>query len=159
MSACATCGGSGWERLAEERAVVRCACNSAPTGRELRERSRKARRSRRKGVEAERELAAWLRGFGIDARRGAQRQGGPDTPDVVAALPFHVECKRVERLNVGRAVEQAERDAAGGPAVVFYRSNRAPWRVVLDAATFLELLGHRRGEERARAASEESDAA
>lgn len=73
--------------------------------------------SRNKGAVAERELAAYLRERGIEARRGQQHAGGPDSPDVVSALEgIHIECKRQERTDPygWMAQAQAQADADEG---------------------------------------------
>lgn len=98
--------------------------------------------SRAKGQRGERELADFLTAAGFPARRGQQFAGGQDSPDVVCpGLPFHIEAKRTERLNLDAACTQAERDAGGRkPWAVFHRRNRTGWRVTLDAAAFLAIL-------------------
>lgn len=98
--------------------------------------------SRRKGAEGERELARILRERGFDARRGVQYQGGADSPDVVGIPGVHIECKRVERLDLMGAYEQAFRDSADGeiPAV-FHKRNREPWMVTVTLEDFLKLYG------------------
>lgn len=63
----------------------------------------------------------------------------------MSGLPrVHVECKRVERLNVSQAMAQAVRDAErfqdGAPAV-FHRRNREPWLVTMQLEDWLALLG------------------
>lgn len=99
--------------------------------------------SRAKGVRGELEWRDYLREHGIDARRGRQYAGHEDAPDVVSALDewFHAEVKRVEALNVGRAVEKAEEDC--GPSRVPYvahRRNRKPWLVTLRACDAVPLM-------------------
>lgn len=99
------------------------------------------RMSRDKGKRGERELVEFLRDHGVDARRGVQYQGGPDSPDVVHDMRgVHVECKRTERFRIYEAIEQARAEKKDGdiPAV-FHRMNGRPWVVVLDAADFLAL--------------------
>jgi len=95
----------------------------------------------RKGKDGERELAEYFRSRGYEARRGKQFSGGDDSPDVVHSLPgVHVECKRVENLNVIQALDQAIRDAGPGKKpVVFHRKNRTPWLVTLKAEDFFDL--------------------
>jgi hypothetical protein len=97
--------------------------------------------SRAKGQRGERELADFLTAAGFPARRGQQFAGGQDSPDVVCpGLPFHIEAKRTECLNLEAAISQADRDAGGRkPWAVFHRRNRTGWRVTLDAAAFLAL--------------------
>ena len=97
----------------------------------------KGRMSRNKGACGERELARELsRLLKVDARRGQQHCGGPDSPDVMIDIPdLHIECKRTERLRLYEAMEQATEDASKGldegqqpkVPVVCHRSNRRPW--------------------------------
>lgn len=100
--------------------------------------------SRAKGARGEVELAHWLTERGFTARRGQQFSGGGDSPDVVCerlkALGVQVECKRVEKLEVYKALAQAQRDAGGTGGVVFHRKNNQQWIVVMDAEKLLELL-------------------
>lgn len=84
------------------------------------------RMSRQKGKRGERECAAELGALlGVECRRGVQFQGGPDSPDVVLkGVPLHVECKRVETLNLYAAIQQACDDApASATPVVWHRRN------------------------------------
>ena len=96
--------------------------------------------SKAKGGRGERELAAVLRELGYDAHRGQQFAGGIDSPDVKGLPGIHIECKRVENLNIHKAYEQATKDADGKaiPAV-FHRRNRAPWMVTLSLGDFMEI--------------------
>jgi len=91
------------------------------------------KKSRDKGKRGELELAAELRRvFGIEARRGVQYHGGPDSPDVVTDLPgIHCEVKRTERLSLYPAMKQAATDAGADKVpVVFHRQNREEWLAV-----------------------------
>ena len=95
---------------------------------------------KRKGSAGERELAAILTAHGFPARRNDQFGiGGFDNPDVEAEglEDFHFEVKRVERLNLEEAMQQAEADAAGRVPVVVHRRNRRPWRVTLNLHDWL----------------------
>lgn len=99
--------------------------------------------SRRKGADGERELARILRNdYGFkDAKRGQQYCGINGNADVVDALPgIHIECKRVERLNLYEAMAQAKRDAREDelPAV-FHRKNHADWLVVMPLDDWMNL--------------------
>ena len=67
--------------------------------------------SRNKGASGERELANILKGKGYPARRGQQFCGQNGDADVVGLDGFHLECKRVEKLNLDNAMEQAQSDA------------------------------------------------
>jgi len=88
--------------------------------------------SRSKGARGERELAAKLRemGFG-EARRGQQFSGSEDSPDVKAIEGIHIECKRVETLNIHKAMAQAVGDAGGNTPCVIHKRNRGEWMVTL----------------------------
>lgn len=93
--------------------------------------------SRQKGKRGEREWAHVLKDlFGLDARRGIQYQGSPDSPDVVGGwVGTHPEVKRVENLDLEAAVQQAVRDA--GPLTIPYvahRKNLCPWLITLRVA-------------------------
>ena len=99
--------------------------------------------SRDKGQRGEREVAALLKTYGFEARRGQQFRGGPDSPDVVHNIPgLHIEVKRTEKLSVYAALEQASRDAAGGTdvPVVFHRRSRKPYVIIMDANDFLKII-------------------
>ena len=101
------------------------------------------RRSRSKGARGERELAARLRELGwASARRGQQFAGGPDSPDIAGAISgVHIECKRVERLNLAAAMEQAESDAGALVPLVASRRNRGPWLVTVRLEDLRQLAG------------------
>jgi hypothetical protein len=93
------------------------------------------RASREKGKRGEREAAAELGAIlGVDARRGVQYQGGPDSPDVVLpGVPIHVEAKRTERLCLWAAIEQAKADApAGHVPCVWHKANRKGSVVIVE---------------------------
>ena len=93
------------------------------------------RASREKGKRGEREAAAELGAIlGVDARRGVQYQGGPDSPDVVLpGVPIHVEAKRTERLALWAAIEQAKADApAGSVPCVWHKANRKPSVIIVE---------------------------
>jgi hypothetical protein len=93
------------------------------------------RMSRQKGKRGEREAAAELGAIlNVEARRGVQYQGGPDSPDVVLpGVPIHVEAKRTERLSLWAAVEQAKTDApAGVVPIVWHKANRRGSVIIVE---------------------------
>jgi Holliday junction resolvase len=93
-----------------------------------------------KGKRGERELARFLTERGHPSRRGVQFSGSPDSPDVLCtSLPFHIECKRCERISIYDALEQAEGDA-DGPALVAHRRNCKPWLAILRLDDLLALV-------------------
>ena len=98
------------------------------------------RSSQRKGADGERELAGILRGRGYDIERGGSLSYG-EVPDLVGLPGVHIEVKRVERLNVPEAMDQATRDADrfGGFPALFQRRSRSPWLVTMRLADLLEL--------------------
>lgn len=95
--------------------------------------------SRDKGKRGERELAGVLRDYGYDCRRG-QQFNGLDGEDVVGLDYMHIECKRVQSLNIDEAMEQAKRDAKDNqiPAV-FHRKNNKKWKVTLELDDWMKL--------------------
>lgn len=96
--------------------------------------------SRNKGAAGERELAAVLREYGFDTRRGQQYCGANGDADVVGLPGVHIECKRVEKLNIDNAIEQAISDSKNNemPAV-FHRKNRKKWLVTISLEDFMKL--------------------
>lgn len=95
----------------------------------------------RKGREGELELVRVLRDNGLPARAGVAVSYGME-PDVVGVPGIHVECKRVERLNIEKAMQQATEDAQrfqdGAPAV-FHRRNRREWLVTMRLSDWLRM--------------------
>lgn len=88
--------------------------------------------SRAKGAQGERELARKLREYGYEARRGQQFSGANGDPDVIGLDGIHIECKRVERLNLEDAMAQSRRDARDGEIpVVMHRKNYCEWLVTM----------------------------
>lgn len=96
--------------------------------------------SRVKGAAGERELANILKENGYDARRGQQYSGANGDADVVGLPGIHIECKRVESLNMNNAMIQAREDARGNELpCVFHRKNRDVWQVNMDLDDWLIL--------------------
>lgn len=101
--------------------------------------------SRNKGAAGERELAALLREYGYAARRGQQYSGANGDADVVGLPGVHIECKRVEKLNLYEAMRQSARDARDDEMpVVMHRKNRAKWLVTMSLDDFMEIYGRRK---------------
>lgn len=96
--------------------------------------------SKAKGSRGENELCEYLTAAGYPAHRNDQRYiGGNGNPDISAQglEHLHIECKRVEHLNITEAMHQSERDAAGRVPVVVHRRNREPWLITLKLADYL----------------------
>lgn len=96
--------------------------------------------SRAKGAKGERELARKLREYGYDCRRGQQYSGANGDADVVGLASIHIECKRVERLNIEDAIAQAKRDARKGElSAVFHRKNNHEWLVTMPLPDWMRM--------------------
>lgn len=96
--------------------------------------------SRRKGADGERELANILKDNGFEARRSQQFCGSNGDADVVGLPNIHIECKRVEALNIYNAMEQSKRDARENETpVVMHRKNRQKWLVTMELEEWLKL--------------------
>ena len=95
--------------------------------------------SKKKGAKGERELANQLKEYGYDCRRG-QQYNGLEGEDVVGLDYIHIECKRVERLDLGSAMYQAKKDAKDNqlPAV-FHRKNREKWLVTMELDDWIKI--------------------
>ena len=89
--------------------------------------------SQRKGAAGEAELRDLFRAEGYDVERGGYCFG--QRPDILGLPGVHIECKRVEKLNLHHAMQQAAADAErfqdGFPAV-FHRRNREGWLVTMS---------------------------
>lgn len=111
--------------------------------------------SRNKGKVGENQLAHILRDYGYDTRRGQQFSGANGDADVEGLPGIHIECKRTERLNIDKALQQAIRDNYADelkqgkkliPAV-FHRANddrkkdstKGIWKVTLTLKDFMEI--------------------
>lgn len=123
------------------------------------------RSSKNKGAVGERELAKVLNELlGLDSIRGRQFCGSAGNPDVILQkqngderldVPgLHVECKRVERLNLYDALKQSESDAKPGEIpVVCHRRNRDTWIIsfrldkLKDMGAWLQTLEDSNGTE------------
>ena len=81
--------------------------------------------SKQKGARGERELSSKLKEYGYETRRGQQYCGANGDADVVGLPGIHIECKRVERLNLYDAISQAKADAKNNEIpTVFHRKDR-----------------------------------
>ena len=87
--------------------------------------------SKQKGARGERELASILRSYGCECRRGQQYCGANGDADVVGLPGVHIECKRVEKLNLYDAMAQAKADSNGDIPTVFHRKNNCEWLVTM----------------------------
>lgn len=96
--------------------------------------------SKQKGKRGELEAAKLLREYGYDTRRGVQYKGGAESPDVTGLPYCHLEIKRVERLVIQEAIDQAKRDKAETElAVVMHRKNNCEWLVTMPFTDWIQL--------------------
>ena len=96
--------------------------------------------SRRKGKDGELEAAKILKSHGYDCHRSVQFNGWQGEADVVGLPGIHIEVKRVENLNVEKALQQAERDTKNGDKpIVLHRRNRESWKVTMRFDDWIEL--------------------
>lgn len=98
--------------------------------------------SRQKGKRGELELKRKLNEHGYDTRRGQQYCGANGDADVVGLDGIHIECKRVEKLNLYDAMAQAKSDKHDGEKpTVFHRKNNCKWLVTMELDDWIELYG------------------
>ena len=96
--------------------------------------------SREKGKRGELEAARVLKEYGYETRRGQQYSGATGDADVVGLPGIHLEIKRVEKLNISKAMKQSIRDARDGELpVVMHRKNRETWLVTMPLRIFMVL--------------------
>ena len=111
--------------------------------------------SREKGKKGEIEIAHILQEYGYETRRGQQFNAANGDADVVGLPGIHLEIKRVERLNIDKALEQSIRDTYADEIrqgsdlipVVMHRSNsdhkkdstKGTWKVTLRLDDFMKL--------------------
>lgn len=95
--------------------------------------------SQRKGANGERELANRFKDYGFEVRRG---QVFNHESDMIGLKGIHPEVKRVEKLNVWAAMEQAVTESLirkDGVPTLFHRRNREDWLVTMRLSDWIEL--------------------
>jgi Holliday junction resolvase len=104
--------------------------------------------SNRKGRDGEEELVRIIREQGFPRIRRSQQYCGKsgESADLVGLPNIHIECKRVEKLNIFEAIKQAIRDVlhsgASKLACVFHRKNRERWLVTMTLEDWFVLYSH-----------------
>lgn len=103
---------------------------------------KRGKAARNKGANAERELAGILRGwYGYDVHRGKVFY---HESDLVGLDGIHPEVKRVEKLNVSKAMEQAIEETkkrGDGLPTVFHRRDHGEWLVTMRLEDWMDLYG------------------
>ena len=95
--------------------------------------------SKKKGAKGERELANILKDYVYNCRRG-QQYNGLEGEDVVGLNGIHIECKRVERLDLYGAIYQSTKDCkANQLPAVFHRKNHYRWLVTMELEDWIKL--------------------
>ena len=97
---------------------------------------------KQKGKRGELELSHKLNEYGYETRRSVQYNGKADDgkADLVNLPGIHIECKRVEKLNLYDAMAQAIHDAKHGKfPTVFHRKNHSEWLVTMRLKDWIEL--------------------
>lgn len=103
--------------------------------------------SKRKGSQGEREFAKLCREHGFSEARRGQQFSGIEGKDVVGLEGIHIEVKRVERLNIDKAMKQSIKDSKEGEIpIVAHRKNREDWKITMRADDFFKLYKAWRGE-------------
>jgi Holliday junction resolvase len=99
------------------------------------------REARRKGADAEREVANIFRAAGFDVDRVPNSGGLKIKGDLTGLAGMHCEVKRQETLKLPAWLEQAREEAPEGavPLVIFRRS-REDWHAVIPLDALVELL-------------------
>lgn len=98
--------------------------------------------SRQKGKRGELELCHILKeSFGWDAERSVQHCGNAGDSDLILkGFPnLFVECKRVEQLNLSKAMELAKKQAGQKVPAIFHRKDREDWMVTIPLGHLLHL--------------------
>lgn len=96
--------------------------------------------SKAKGARGERELSSKLKEYGYETRRGQQYCGANGDADVIGLEGIHIECKRVEKLNIYDAISQAKADANKEELPgVFHRKDRSEWLVTMTLDDWIKL--------------------
>lgn len=91
---------------------------------------------RDKGARGEREVVEMLKEAGFFARRGQVFNGEPDI--ICPDIPFHLEVKRHETLEIPKWFKQSERDCGDLYPAVVYRQSRQPWLITMKVCDFLD---------------------
>lgn len=101
--------------------------------------------SKKKGNAGEREVARYLKDCGLDksAARNWSSGSGLDKSDIHNSLDWNLEVKRVEKLNIWKALEQVEeysRQNHAKPSVVFRRNRNPEWYIAIRLSDWVELV-------------------
>ena len=115
------------------------------------DKNKKAINSKKKGKTGELEVANILKNeYGLNARRGQQFSGSPDSPDVICEemSDINIEVKRSQTLNIEKAMQQSTEDAGNNKTpIVVHRKNNEKWKVTMWLNDYMELKGFKKVKE------------
>jgi len=99
---------------------------------------------KQKGKKGELEFKDFLIEHGITARRSQQYSGTESTADIISDLEqIHFEVKRVELLNIEKAMAQAITDkGADKIPVVSHRRSHKEWMITMLAKDWMPIIKH-----------------
>ena len=107
---------------------------------------KKSINSKKKGAHEELEFSHECEKYGLKGvHRTAQTNGKLEQSlaDCEGLDGIHIEVKRVEKLNINKAMDQAKRDIETKKEkripVVFHRINRKPWLATMDFKDWVDL--------------------
>ena len=104
------------------------------------DKSKKAKASRSKGKRGEREVVNILKLYGFQAKRGWQTRADVKEPDVITDLPFWLEVKNQEKLNIKGAIKQAESDnSSNNPSCVVFKAAAGRWYAAVTLPDLIKL--------------------
>lgn len=107
--------------------------------------------SRRRGHNAERAVAKYLRDQGVEAMTSRATAGFQKGFDIVIAQPFAIEVKDWANQSLPAWLDQVEKDAGHRFGVVWHKrrgkSSPGEWYVTMRGSTFAQLLMQWRNED------------
>lgn len=98
--------------------------------------------SKQKGKRGELELSSKFKEYGFNTRRSVQYCGKAEEgeADLLGLPNIHIECKRVQALNIYNAISQAKADAKEGEfPTVFHRKDRCEWLVTMTLDDWIKM--------------------
>ncbi len=97
--------------------------------------------SKKKGSRGELEWSNFCKKHGYDTQRSVQYCGIKGDADVIGIDGFSMEVKRVEALQLGKAMDKAIEDTKDGEIpIVAHRKNYKPWLVTMLAEDWFKII-------------------
>jgi hypothetical protein len=78
-----------------------------------------------------------------DIKSAVMGDSGEDiqlSPAARKLIPYSIECKNQEKLNIWGALEQAEKNSGDSNAVLIFKRNRSKTYAVLEIEDFIKLI-------------------